>query len=82
MQWHWSAVFLHGVQTKVTITIEEAFCELDFLFDGEMTGRVIGKRGANISKLRGPADQNSPLYVTVNKESHEFDGSRLKMRNC
>jgi len=50
---------------------------LDFLFNGEMTGRVIGKKGANISKLRGPADKNSPLYVTVNKESHEFDGKQM-----
>lgn len=65
------------ITKKLAEISKNALGRIEFLFDAELTGRIIGKRGANISRLRQKTHPDSPLYVTVSKEGLEFRGKQM-----
>lgn len=65
------------ITKKLSEISKNALGRIEFLFDADLTGRIIGKRGANISRLRQKTHPESPLYVTVSKEGLEFRGKQM-----
>jgi len=65
------------ITQKLSEISKNALGRIEFLFDADLTGRIIGKRGANISRLRQKTHPESPLYVTVSKDGLEFRGKQM-----
>jgi len=65
------------ITNKLSEISKNALGRIEFLFDADLTGRIIGKRGANVTRLRQKTHPDSPLYVTVSKEGLEFRGKQM-----